>query len=191
MQCLLAWWFAYDKILTLHHTRVKFWLHHQQSVVLHSLLNVSVFPGTTVPSARQTNVLVVSVSSRAAAARLTLHLMLPLHPILKTCAPARPSQGLLPGHIIRFPISEFETFVVSSPSRVGFPNWLWTFRGRHYAFSHSSFQHLAHFLGRHLTNICWINYEVKLKVAHSCPTLCDPMDYIQSMEFSRPEYWSG
>jgi len=22
-------------------------------------------------------------------------------------------------------------------------------------------------------------------------TLCDPMDYIQFMEFSRPEYWSG
>ena len=28
-----------------------------------------------------------------------------------------------------------------------------------------------------------------MKVAQSCPTLCDPMDY--SMEFSRPEYWSG
>ena len=27
-----------------------------------------------------------------------------------------------------------------------------------------------------------------MKVAQSCPTLCDPMD---SMEFSRPEYWSG
>ena len=26
---------------------------------------------------------------------------------------------------------------------------------------------------------------VKVKVAQSCPTLCDPM------EFSRPEYWSG
>ena len=25
----------------------------------------------------------------------------------------------------------------------------------------------------------------KAKVTHSCPTLCDPMDY---MEFSRPEY---
>ena len=33
-----------------------------------------------------------------------------------------------------------------------------------------------------------INNEVK--VVQSCPTLCDPMD-IQSMEFSRPEYWSG
>ena len=29
--------------------------------------------------------------------------------------------------------------------------------------------------------------EVKVKVAQSCPTLWDPMD---SMEFSRPEYWS-
>ena len=27
----------------------------------------------------------------------------------------------------------------------------------------------------------------EVKVAQSCPTLCDPM----SMEFSRPEYWSG
>ena len=29
-----------------------------------------------------------------------------------------------------------------------------------------------------------------LKVTPSCPTLCDPWT-IQSMEFSRPEYWSG
>ena len=29
-----------------------------------------------------------------------------------------------------------------------------------------------------------------MKVAQSCPTLCDPMDYIV-MESSRPEYWSG
>ena len=31
--------------------------------------------------------------------------------------------------------------------------------------------------------------EVKVKVAQSCPTLCHT--HIQSMEFSRPEYWSG
>ena len=31
----------------------------------------------------------------------------------------------------------------------------------------------------------------EVKVAQSCLTLCDPMDYTQSMEFSRPEYWSG
>ena len=31
--------------------------------------------------------------------------------------------------------------------------------------------------------------KVKVKVAESYPTLCDPME--QSMEFSRPEYWSG
>ena len=31
---------------------------------------------------------------------------------------------------------------------------------------------------------------MKVKVAQSCPTLCDPMEYT-SMEFSRPEYWSG
>ena len=28
------------------------------------------------------------------------------------------------------------------------------------------------------------------KVAQSCPTLCNPMDYTQSREFSRSEYWS-
>ena len=39
---------------------------------------------------------------------------------------------------------------------------------------------------------------VCVKVAQSCPTLCNPRDYIYiacqaplSMEFSRPEYWSG
>ena len=31
---------------------------------------------------------------------------------------------------------------------------------------------------------------MKVKVAQSCLTLCHPMDY-KSMEFSRPEYWSG
>ena len=30
----------------------------------------------------------------------------------------------------------------------------------------------------------------KVKVAQSCPTLWNPST-IQSMEFSRPEYWSG
>ena len=29
----------------------------------------------------------------------------------------------------------------------------------------------------------------EVKVAQSCPTLYDPMDVIQSMEFSRSEYW--
>ena len=32
---------------------------------------------------------------------------------------------------------------------------------------------------------------LKVKVAQSCPTLCDPMNYIKSMDFSRPEYRSG
>ena len=37
---------------------------------------------------------------------------------------------------------------------------------------------------------------VRVRVAQSCPTLCDPMDYIAcqaplSMEFSRQQYWSG
>ena len=31
---------------------------------------------------------------------------------------------------------------------------------------------------------------MKVKVAQLCPTSCDPMT-MQSMEFSRPEYWSG
>ena len=31
---------------------------------------------------------------------------------------------------------------------------------------------------------------LKAKIPQSCLTLCDPMDYIQSMKFSRPEYWS-
>ena len=30
---------------------------------------------------------------------------------------------------------------------------------------------------------------MKVKVAQSCPTLCNPMDCI-SVEFSTPEYWS-
>ena len=29
----------------------------------------------------------------------------------------------------------------------------------------------------------------EVKVTQLCSTLCHPMDYIQSMEFSRPEYW--
>ena len=31
---------------------------------------------------------------------------------------------------------------------------------------------------------------MKVKVSQSRLTLCDPMDY-KSVEFSRPEYWSG
>ena len=35
----------------------------------------------------------------------------------------------------------------------------------------------------------------EVKVAQLCPTLCDPMDTksmeLQSMGFSRPEYWTG
>ena len=30
-----------------------------------------------------------------------------------------------------------------------------------------------------------------MKVVQLCPTLCDPMDYIDYIEFSKPEYWSG
>ena len=32
--------------------------------------------------------------------------------------------------------------------------------------------------------------KVNMKVAQSCPTLCDPMD-CTVLEFSRPEHWSG
>ena len=31
--------------------------------------------------------------------------------------------------------------------------------------------------------------KVKAKIAQSCPTLCDPMDY--TVQLSRLEYWSG
>ena len=34
-------------------------------------------------------------------------------------------------------------------------------------------------------------YKQSLKITQLCPTLCDLMDYAQSMEFSRPENWSG
>ena len=34
------------------------------------------------------------------------------------------------------------------------------------------------------------SFSEKVKVAQSCPDLCDPMDCM-SMEFSRPEYWNG
>ena len=39
-----------------------------------------------------------------------------------------------------------------------------------------------------------IPLKVRMKVAQVCPTLCDPHGLwtpIQSMEFSRPEYWTG
>ena len=40
----------------------------------------------------------------------------------------------------------------------------------------------------------WRGQKIKnkwcVKVVQSCPTFCDPIN-IQSMEFSRPEYWSG
>ena len=35
-----------------------------------------------------------------------------------------------------------------------------------------------------------VNLNMKVKVAQLCPALCDPWT-ILSMEFSRPEYWSG
>ena len=40
------------------------------------------------------------------------------------------------------------------------------------------------------TKIQVVSEKVKAKVAQLCPTLCDPWT-TQSMEFSRPEYWSG
>ena len=41
-----------------------------------------------------------------------------------------------------------------------------------------------------VTSSCLLPTKVKVKVTQSYPTLCDLM-YYQSMEFSRPEYWSG
>ena len=41
-----------------------------------------------------------------------------------------------------------------------------------------------------MQKILYVVPDVKVKVAQSCLTLCDPMDYIQSMESSRPEYRS-
>ena len=35
-----------------------------------------------------------------------------------------------------------------------------------------------------------LKVKIKVEVAQLCPTLCDPWT-TQSMEFSRPEYWSG
>ena len=40
--------------------------------------------------------------------------------------------------------------------------------------------------------LCWflpyiVNQFMKVKVAQSCLTLCDPVDYIRFMEFCRPE----
>ena len=52
--------------------------------------------------------------------------------------------------------------------------------------------HLSHQGSPHISchySICFVLLSVKKKVAQSCLTLCDPMT-IQSMEFSRPEYWS-
>ena len=42
------------------------------------------------------------------------------------------------------------------------------------------------------TNLGVVRVSVQFSsVAQSCPTLCNPMVYIYSMEFSRPEYYSG
>ena len=54
----------------------------------------------------------------------------------------------------------------------------------HGDYSHEIKRHLL-FRRKAMTNL-----EKKVKVTQSCPTLCEPWP-IQSMEFSRPEYWSG
>ena len=44
------------------------------------------------------------------------------------------------------------------------------------------------------SSLIWIqviSLESEVKVPQSCPTLGDRMGYTESMEFSRPEYWSG
>ena len=40
-------------------------------------------------------------------------------------------------------------------------------------------------LGSRRAQLFYSNRKCEVKVAQSCPTLCDPK------EFSRPEYWSG
>ena len=42
----------------------------------------------------------------------------------------------------------------------------------------------------HVIESHWNHWKVKVKVAQLCPTLCNPWT-IQSIEFSRQEYWSG
>ena len=37
----------------------------------------------------------------------------------------------------------------------------------------------------------YLGFPVKVKVTQLYPTLCDPMDYTESTEFSSPGYWSG
>ena len=44
------------------------------------------------------------------------------------------------------------------------------------------------------SSLIWIqviSFESEVKVPQLCPTLGDCMGYTESMEFSRPEYWSG
>ena len=48
---------------------------------------------------------------------------------------------------------------------------------------------LIFFFFSFLTNFYWNRVALKVKVTQLCLTLRDPMDW--SMEFSRPEYWSG
>ena len=38
--------------------------------------------------------------------------------------------------------------------------------------------------------VLFYHKHTEVKVAQSCLTLCNPMT-VQSMEFSRPEYWNG
>ena len=51
-------------------------------------------------------------------------------------------------------------------------------------------------IGAQLNSICWfisptgLSPPSSVKGTQSCPTLCNPWT-VQSMEFSRPEYWSG
>ena len=41
----------------------------------------------------------------------------------------------------------------------------------------------------HILKILVMVKQNQVMVAQLCPTLCDPMDYTQSLEFPRPEYW--
>ena len=61
----------------------------------------------------------------------------------------------------------------------------WEDAGTHLIFGELVVKHLP----IHYLYIWWS--KVKAEVTQSCPTLCDPGDYVQPMGFSRPEYWSG
>ena len=53
---------------------------------------------------------------------------------------------------------------------------------------------IIYYMHKHATFFLFKIY-IEVKITQSCPTLCDPWtiacQFPLSMEFSRPEYWSG